>query len=244
MEWRDDGFVISARPHGETATILEAMTAAHGRRLGLVHGGASRKKAGIREPGAQVSLHWRARAEGQLGTFRAEPVQSRAGALFDDPLALAALSAACALIGAFTPERAPMPRLYQATAALLDQIASGADWMGAYAEWELTLLEEIGYGLDLATCAATGTAQELIYVSPRSGRAVSRAAGAPYADKLLPLPAPLRLGGPATAAEFAASLRVTGHFLDAWARPGLGLDRAPAARERLAALAQKRAPEP
>ena len=213
-------------------------TAARGRCLGLVHGGASRKNAALREPGAQLSLTWRGRLEGQLGSFRAEPIKSRAGPVFDDPLALAGLSAVCALLSAFLPEREPQPTLYGPTVALLDEIAAPETWPGLYAAWELAFLETLGYGLDLSSCAATGSTQELIYVSPRSGRAVSRAAGEPYAEKLLALPTPLRLGGPCAPADFAASLALTGRFIGAWAAPAIGLEGPPAARLRLQRLAE------
>lgn len=241
VEWRDVGILLQARPHGESGAILEVFAAERGRHRGLVHGGGARKRAAIREPGAQLDLTWRARLSDQLGTFRAEPIRSRAGALFDDPLALAALSSACALLSSFLPERDPQPELYGPTVELFDAFAAPDLWPGVYAAWELRLLETLGYGLDLSSCAATGTTQELIYVSPRSGRAVSRAAGAPYAEKLLALPPTLRLGGPAGPGEFANALRLTGHFLTERAAAAVGLDGAPAARRRLAALATARA---
>ena len=239
MEWRDEGVLLSARKHGETGAILEAFTAQHGRHSGLMQGGASRKNAALRQPGAQLSLTWRARLEGRLGVYRAEPIKGRAAAVFDDPLALAALSSACALLSTFLPEREPQPELYPVTLKMFDALAAGGNWTGVYAVWELELLKALGYGLDLESCAATGATQELIWVSPKSGRAVSRSAGEPYADRLLPLPQAFRLHEPLGAEDFAASLRLTGHFLTRWPVAALGLEAAPAARGRLQKLSER-----
>lgn len=243
MDWRDDGVLLSTRRHGETGAILDVFTAEHGRHLGLLHGGASRKKAPWLQPGAQLSLQWRARLDAHLGTFRAEPIKGRAAGVFDDPIALAALSSACALLSAFLPERAPEPGLYPSTLELFDAFAAPERWPALYASWELALLDALGYGLDLETCAVTGASQELVWVSPKSGRAVSRAAGAPYADRLLPLPRALRLGEAGAPDDFAAALRLTGHFWSRRVAPAVGLDGAPPARRRLAALADRAAAE-
>lgn len=246
MEWRDEGILLATRRHGESGAILEVFTARHGRHFGLMRGGGSSKQTAALQPGAQLSVTWRARLEDHLGTFRAEPAAMRAALLLDRPMALAALSAAVALLSRALPERDPQPALYAETLALFDAFSDDAAWPGLYAAWELRLLETLGVGLDLSSCAATGVTQELIHVSPRSGRAVSRAAGAPYADKLLPLPAFLRLGGPAEPDAFAAALRLTGYFLGKYAAdalsPGGGVsgaeDGPPAARKRLQRLAE------
>ncbi len=222
MEWRDDGVLLAVARHGERDAILDVLTAERGRRRGLVKGGASRRRAAELQPGAQLSLDWRARLETHLGAFRAEASKLRAGRILDDPLALAALASAAALLLAYLPEDDPQPALYTRTVALFDALHRPDAWPGLYAEWELALLAELGFGLDLSACAATGGTQELVYVSPRSGRAVSRAAGAPYAEKLLPLPASLRLGGPADATDLAAALRTTGHFWETRVAPALG----------------------
>lgn len=239
MEWRDEGLLLSVRPHGETGAVIETLTENHGRHLGLVRGGASRKRAAELQPGAQLALTWRARLEDHLGVFTAEPIRGRAGAILDQPLALAAMRAACAQLVAYLPEREAQPQLYAPTIALFDAFADPAVWPGLYAHWEVILLETLGFGLDLSTCAVTGQTQELIWVSPKSGRAVSRSAGEPYADRLLELPAFLRLGGPCDGAEFASALRLTGRFLEKWAAPALGLEAPPSARARLAALAER-----
>ncbi|MFT6775093.1 MAG: DNA repair protein RecO (recombination protein O) [Paracoccaceae bacterium] len=228
--WRDEGVLLSTRRYGEGAAILEVLTAAHGRHLGVMHGGGSRRMAPMLQPGAQLALEWRARLPEHIGTYRAEPIQSRSDAIMSDRRALAAMGAISGLLRMFVPEREPAARLYAATQTLLDSIGATPDWPQVYAAWELGLLTELGFGLDLSQCAATGATQDLVWVSPKSGRAVSRAAGAPYADKLLALPAFLRGIDGGTPAE---ALRLTGHFLDAWAAPAMGHARLPDARARL-----------
>ncbi len=240
MEWRDEGILLGARRHGEANAILDVFTASHGRHLGLQRGGGSPKRAADLQPGAQLSLTWRARLEDHLGEYRADAIGHRAARLLDHPLALAALSSAAALLTATLPERDRQPELYRETLTLFDAFADESDWPGLYAAWELRLLDNMGVGLDLTTCAATGQTQELIYVSPRSGRAVSRAAGAPYAARLLPLPACLRLGGPADPVDFANALRTTGHFLARHAPDTMAQSSgSPPARLRLQRLAEK-----
>ena len=237
MEWRDEGILLSTARHGESGLILDVFTAQHGRRKGLLRGGASRNRAAEMQIGAQLSVQWRARLETQLGRYQAEATRMRAGHVLEDRLALAALASAAALIETLIPESDPQPSLYAESVRLFDAIASDAEWPATYARWELTLLAELGYGLDLTCCAATGVSQDLVYVSPRSGRAVSRDAGAPYHDKLLSLPNFLTLdGAPATPEEFAEALKTTGFFLEHRVAPALGVDAAPA-RERLQRLA-------
>ncbi len=234
IAWRDEGVLLSARRHGEADAIIEALTAAHGRHAGVVKGGGGRRLAQL-QPGTQIALEWRARLAEHLGTVRVEPVRDRAGAIMADADALAALSSAAALLCAFLPEREPCAALYARTVALMDALAAGGAWGAAYARWELDLLATLGFGLDLSSCAATGATGALVWVSPRTGRAVSAAAGAPYADRLLALP-PFLLGeGAAAPGDLAAALRLTGWFLDRWAAPAFGLETAPPARARLAA---------
>lgn len=240
MEWRDEGILIAAAPHGEGGLILDVFTREHGRRRGLLRGGASKKRAAEMQIGAQLSVAWRARLETQLGRFQAEATRMRAGHVLEDRLALAALSSAAALLCAFTPESDPQPALYSESERLFDAIADRRDWREAYAVWELALLAELGFGLDLSACAATGGMQELVYVSPRSGRAVSRAAGEPFHDKLLPLPGFLSLeGSSASPGEFRDALRLTGYFLDRRVLEAFDLKDLPAARRRLATLADQ-----
>jgi DNA repair protein RecO (recombination protein O) len=213
MEWRDEGVLLSARPHGETSVIAEVFTAAHGRHGGVVRGGASRRMAAHLQPGAQVAATWRARLDDHLGSFTLEPLRARAGVL-GDAGRLAALTSACALLRLALPERDPHGSLWQATVALFDALESGEDtWAGDYLRWELGLLEDIGFGLDLSACAVTGVTQGLAYVSPRTGRAVSIQGAGEWADRLLPLPACLTLRGPALPTAVAEGLALTGHFL-------------------------------
>lgn len=231
MEWQAEGTVIARRPHGENAVIIEVMTAEHGRHAGLVPGGASQKRAATLQPGNRLILRWRARTGDQLGHFTPEPVRARAGIL-SDPLALAGLNAICALLSFALPERDPHPRLAFATEALLDAIDAGQDWRAEYLRWELRLLDEMGFGLDLAECAVTGARDGLAYVSPRTGRAVSRAGAGEWADRLLPLPA--ILGGTASNTDgMPEGLAITGHFLETRLAAELVGRRLPPARDRL-----------
>jgi len=236
MEWRDEGALLSARQHGETSAIVEVFTARHGRHLGVVRGGASRRIAPILQPGAQIDITWRARLDEHIGSFTVEPIRARAAALMGDRVALAALGSVTALLSFALPEREPHPGLYARTIALLDAMTETQDWTTAYPVWELALLEDMGFGLDLSRCAATGAADDLIYVSPRSGAAVSRNGAGEWADRMLPLP-PLLLGlPPSGAGDVAEALRTTGHFLERWLAPALGDRPLPAARGRLAAM--------
>ncbi|WP_126978426.1 DNA repair protein RecO [Frigidibacter oleivorans] len=237
MDWRDEGMLISVRPHGETSAIIEAFTPGRGRHAGVVRGGVSRRIAPMLQPGALVDLSWRARLEDHIGAFTVEPLRSRA-AILSDRAALAALNSLCALLRFGLPEREPHPRLYGVTQVLAEALAAGPGWTAAYLRWELLLLEELGYALDLSRCAVTGQAGDLAFVSPRSGRAVSRAGAGDWADRLLPLP-PVLLGqepgADPLAGDVAAALRLTGHFLDRMAGD-LGDRPLPEARRRLVDL--------
>jgi DNA repair protein RecO (recombination protein O) len=240
MEFTDTAIVLSARPHGETSAILEALTREHGRHLGLVRGGASRKSKSVLQPGNGVHLHWRARLGEHLGNFTVEPARARAGDMLESRESLIGLNAFAAVASAVLPEREAHAPVFEAAVLLLDAIQASdfAHWGALFVRWEAGLLDELGFGLDLTRCASTGTTEDLIYVSPGSGRAVSASAGAPYRERLLILP-PFLLGSQnATpdAADVAAGLKLTEHFL---------LDRVlmphgremPAARLRLDALA-------
>lgn len=232
MQWRDQGILLSTRRHGETSAIIEVFTPAHGRHAGVVRGGTSRKIAPILQPGAQLDVTWRARLEDHIGSFQVEPVRSRAAAALGDRLALAGLNAVTALLGFSLPEREPHPRLYQSSEQLLDLLDQPDLWPLAYLRWELGLLEEMGYALALDVCAVTGTAEDLAFVSPKSGRAVSRGAAGVWADRLLPLPDVLRGAGTGADAEVAEALRTTGHFLSQHLAKDLGNTPLPEARTR------------
>lgn len=230
MEWRDQGILLNSRPHGETSAIIDVFTAVHGRHSGVVRGGTSRRIAPILQPGAQLDLTWRARLEDHIGSYHVEPVRSRAAAAMSGRLALAGLNAVCALLAFVLPEREPHQRLFAQSETLLDLLGQDEVWPLAYLRWELVLLETMGFALDLSQCAATGGADELIYVSPRSGRAVSRQGAGAWADQMLPLPDCLRGIGPAPDAEIAQGLVTTGHFLNEKLAPALGHRPLPAAR--------------
>ncbi len=216
MEWSDSAIVLSTRPHGENGVIVELLTQLHGRHLGLVRGGSSRHIRPTLQPGNTLDVQWRGRLAEHLGSYTAELSTARAGALMEGRDSLKGLNAFVAICGAALPERQPYPPVFVVGEILLDaMVASDAShWLPLFARWEAGLLEALGFGLDLSECAATGTTDELIYVSPRSGRAVSKAGAGIYADRLFKLP-PF-LGDAAsdpTTAETCEALRMTGHFL-------------------------------
>ncbi len=243
MDWRDEGLLVSARRHGESSAIVEVFTAEHGRHAGVVRGGASRRWIPVLQPGARVSVEWSARLEAHIGTFRVDPIDTPLGSILAERAALAVLASVLALIGAALPERAAHPALYLRTRTLIASLGRAADWPALYALWELELLADLGFGLDLSACAATGAVSDLVWVSPRSGRAVSRTGGAPWAERLLPLPGFLRGEGEARDADVADALALTGFFLEARLAPGLPRERLPPARARAAqALSRQRGP--
>lgn len=238
MEWRDEGILLRVRRHGESSAIIEAMTVDHGRHCGLVRGGASKSAAAVLQPGAQLSLHWNARLSEHLGTFKVDLIRSRAAEIMADRAALAALNALSALLIEFLPEREPNEPMYHATHDLVE--ALGGDnpyWPILYAHWELSLLEVLGFGLDLTSCASTGTREDLAYVSPRSGRAVCRSAGGPFADRMLPLPPFLIRPSRPSMGDVREALRTTGYFLEKWVCPQFDVQGLPQARARLIKLA-------
>ncbi len=214
MEWRDEGIILGTRKHGETSAILEVMTRTHGRHLGLVRGGRSRKQQPVLQPGNRVDLWWRARLDEHLGTFQAEAIEMNAARLMESAVAIYGLQTMAAHLR-LLPERDAHGGLYETLGVMIAHL-DDADLAGELvARFELLILDELGFGLDLAQCAATGSRQDLVYVSPKSGRAVSRAAGEPWHDKMLALPAFLCRGtgvhGDAAAIEEA--FRLTGFFL-------------------------------
>jgi DNA repair protein RecO (recombination protein O) len=217
MEFEDDAFVLSARAHGEAGAIVDLLTAAHGRRAAHVAGGASRKMRPFLQAGAQVTAKWRARTSEQLGSAVLEPVGAGPSSLFDDPLALAGLSGAAAVAAGALPEREPHPGAFDAFEALVSAFAVPEIWPAVFVRFEAGLLDELGFGMDLSRCASTGTMDDLIYVSPRTGRAVSRAAGEPFADRLLKLP-PFLLASQNRVApgDVGDGLDLTGRFLEQW----------------------------
>ncbi|WP_171125257.1 MULTISPECIES: DNA repair protein RecO [unclassified Ruegeria] len=232
MDWRDHGILLTSRRHGETSAIIEVFTEAHGRHAGVVRGGASRKISPILQPGAQLDVLWRARLEEHLGTFQVEPLRSRAAAAFSGRLALSGLNAVVALLSFSLPEREPHPGVYKQTEQLMDLLGQDEIWPLAYLRWELALLEELGFGLDFSACAVTGATEGLVFVSPKTGRAVSKQGAGEWADRLLPLPLCLKGEGTAPDSEIAQGLRTTGYFLEHHLAPSLGHNPLPEARAR------------
>jgi len=245
MDWRDEGILLSVMRHAEHNVIIGVLTRTHGRHAGLVRGGRSQKLAPTLQPGAQLALDWNARLDEHLGVFRVEPITGRAASLMGDRLALSAFNAMSALILAFVPEREPAPDLYDETLQLVEALCARDDgWTVLYALWELRFLRSLGFGIDLTRCAATGVTVDLAYVSPRSGRAVSRSAGGPRADKMLPLPGVLTGTGKGTLGDAREALRMTGWFLEHWVCPGFERAALPDARGRLIDLLERHVPLP
>jgi len=215
MQWSDEGLVLGARKHGESGVILELMTRAHGRHLGLVHGGRSRRLQPVLQPGNSVQAQWRARLDEHLGSYSVEAGELRAARLLGSPLALYGLGAAAAALR-LLPERDPHPALYDTALVLFEHLGEPDLAPALFVRFEVAVLAEFGFGLDLDSCAATGERRDLLYVSPKSGRAVGAEAGEPYKDKLLSLPAFLRrdtvLEAPSRD-EIRAGFALTEHFL-------------------------------
>jgi DNA repair protein RecO (recombination protein O) len=231
--WREEGTLLSVRRHGETSAIVEVFTEGHGRHAGVVRGGSSRKLAPFLQPGAQLDVAWSARLDDHIGTFAVEPVKSRAAAVMGDGLALAGLNAMTALLCFTLPERESHALLYRRSLALFDLLGTNEAWPVVYLRWELALLEDMGFGLDLGSCAVTGARDDLVFVSPKTGRAVSAEAAGDWSDRLLPLPSILMGQGLGPTSEILDGLRTTGHFLARRLAPALGDRPLPAARQRL-----------
>lgn len=212
MHWQDAGFVLAVRRHGESSAIAEFLTREHGRHAGLVRGGQTPRRRALLQPGNAVTLTWRGRLPEHLGTVECELIRAHAARLIDDGQRLGALAAAAALLAATLPEREPHGGLYLSFAELIDTLETES-WPPRYVSWECELLAALGFGLDLGRCAATGTTDDLAYVSPKTGRAVSRDAGRPYHDKLLKLPGFLLGQNAIEEGDVVAGLDLTGHFL-------------------------------
>jgi DNA repair protein RecO (recombination protein O) len=234
MEWQSEAVILSMRPHGESAAVIEVLSALHGRCAGVVRGGASRRMAPHVQPGTQVVVTWRARLAEQMGRFDLEPVCGRAG-LLGDVLGLAGLNAVCALLRVALPERVGVGAFYGQTINLLDAMERGQAWPPDYLRWERDLLEVLGFGLDLTCCAVTGGREDLAFVSPKSGRAVGRDAAGAWADRLFALPPALLGQGGADAVEMGQGLAITGHFLQRGLEAVLAGRPLPEARARLVA---------
>jgi DNA repair protein RecO (recombination protein O) len=237
MEWRDEGIILGTRKHGETSAILEVMTRGHGRHLGLVRGGRSRRQQPVLQPGNRVELLWRARLDEHLGTFQAEALELNAARLFDSAVAVFGLQTLAAHLR-LLPERDPHGGLYDTLALMMAHLDDPAAAAELVVRYELLVLEELGFGLDLARCAATGGSDDLAYVSPKSGRAVSRDAGEPWRDRMLALPAFLKRGSGlrAAPADIDAAFKLTGSFLTRHGYEPRGMSEPEARQGFLAAL--------
>src|SRR6185295_17075742 len=215
MQWTDEAIVIGTRRHGETSLIVELMTRSHGRHLGLVRGGRSRRLRPVLQPGNGINASWRARLDEHLGTLSVEPMADRAARLMDSAGAVYGIQAMAALVR-LLPEREAHPRLYEHLSVTLDAFEAPVLAAALVARFEVRLLEDLGFGLDLDSCAVTGSNDDLAYVSPKTGRAVTRSAGEPYQQRLLPLPAFLldhaAVDDPSVS-DVSAAFHLTGYFL-------------------------------
>jgi len=215
VNWTDQGIIIGTRRHGETSLIVEVMTEAHGRHLGLVKGGRGREHRAALQPGNTVSAAWRARLDEHLGNWSIEPTVARAARLMETGSGVYGLQMVAALLR-ILPERDPHPALYAALAPILDSLDDPYRAGEVLVRFELLMLAEFGFGLDLSRCAATGLAGDLAFVSPKTGRAVSREAGAAYADRMFAFPrlfAERRETGPASGEALSEAFALTGYFL-------------------------------
>lgn len=215
MQWQDEAIILGVKRHGETSVIAEVMSRSRGRHLGMVRSGRSRSMQPVLQPGNLVDVTWRARLHDHLGEYRMEPVRLRAAQLMETATAVYGVQAMGALLR-LLPERDPHPHLFEAMNVILENMSNPADAGELFVRFELAVLNDLGFGLDLTECAATGTRDELVYVSPKTGRAVCRSAGLPYADRMLLLPPFLGHEGraAATCESLTAAFRLTGHFLN------------------------------
>jgi DNA repair protein RecO (recombination protein O) len=239
MEWESPGIVLDARPYGESDAVASVLTQTQGRHLGLVRG-AARRNAAIWQPGNVVQVRWVGRLADQLGSFSAELVHPAAALAMDDALTLAMLTSACAIADGALPERGPHPDLFAGLLHFIAHQSLGPQQLAELVRWETAVLGELGYGLDLTSCAVSGAREGLGWVSPRTGRAVSEAEAGTWKPRLLRLPEFLLGQGPSNAGDWRDGLALTGHFL---ARDVFGLQHRalPQARlnlyERVCALA-------
>ncbi|MEQ8479384.1 MAG: DNA repair protein RecO [Hoeflea sp.] len=243
MEWRDEGIILGLRKHGETSVIAEVMTRAHGRHMGIVRGGRSKRLQPVLQPGNTVDLVWRARLDEHLGQYQVELLNGRAGRLMQSAIGVHGVQAMATLLR-LLPERDAHPRLHDAFAVILDSLDTPDEAGALYVRFELAVLEDLGFGLDLGACAATGVQTDLVYVSPKSGRAVSAAAGAPWAERMLPLPGFLvdRSRPCSDADMLAKGFRLSGYFLERHVFEPRGIE-PPISRESFCVAALKAMPQ-
>lgn len=230
VEWTAPAIVLDARPYGEGGALITVLSAEHGRHRGLAKGGGARGQVAMWMPGNLIQCHWVARLSDQLGSFSGELVHPGAALAMEDATALAILASSCAVAEGALPEREAHPRVFDGLLRLILRLGEGEGAFPDYIAWEAVLLAEIGYGMDLSACAVTGETVDLPYVSPRTGRAVSRAAAGIWAERLLPLPAFLRGDAPSGVQDWRDGLRLTGHFLE---RDAFGLQHRPLPQARV-----------
>jgi DNA repair protein RecO (recombination protein O) len=214
MYWTDEGIILGVKAHGENSAVVTVLTLGHGLTKGYMRGAFDKRSRATVQTGNRVAVTWRSRLEDQLGNFSLEMLTCYPARVFTQAAALSALTSACEVLGTVLAERQVVPDLYERFIFLLDDLAS-PDWEKTYVRWELDLLKQLGYGIDLSRCALTGRTTGLAYVSPRTGRAVTELAGEPYRTKLLPLPAFLTMPScPASCTDFIQGMRLTGYFLE------------------------------
>lgn len=235
MKWEDEGVLLSARHYGENSAIIECLTNNHGRHVGMLRQAYSGKYNNLLEPGMQLNLVWTARLNEHLGVFLIDKVKSRTAALIQSKQKLLGFNSLISLLHISLPEREPLEILYNATVDLMDSMEKNNTWISNYVRWELLLLTELGFGLDLSKCAVTGTDSNLIYVSPKTGRAVSSSAGKEWRKKLLHLP--YFLTAPSNVIEsnpvfIQKGMTLTGYFLERWLMESLSKSTLPDARQR------------
>ena len=225
MQWTDEAVILGVRRHGENSVIAEVMTRERGRHLGLIRSGRSRTMQPVLQPGNKVEVTWRARLDEHLGEFRVEPLHLRAAHLMETATAVYGVQAMAALLR-LLPERDPHPHLFETLNVILDHVSDPTDGGELFVRFELAVLDDLGYGLDLTECAATGTKDNLTFVSPKTGRAVSYEAGLPWADKMLALPEFLasETQKAATLESLEQAFKLTGFFLQRLIYEPRGLD--------------------
>jgi DNA repair protein RecO (recombination protein O) len=220
MEWDAPAIILATKLYGEGDAVATVMTEAHGLHRGLARGGASRGKAGTWQPGNMVQVQWTARLSDQLGSFAGELIHAGAAQAMPEAMPLAMLSAVCAVAEGGLPEREPLPRIFAGLLRLIPRLPLGDAVLAELVRWEMVVLSDLGYGLDLSACAVTGRTEGLAYVSPRTGRAVTREGAGNWAARLLPLPGFLVGTKLPDSTDWRNGLRLTGHFL---ARDAFGL---------------------
>jgi len=231
MEWRDKGILLATRPFGETSLIIDVFTPDHGKSSGVVRGGQSKKLKPILQIGAQIDLTWRARLEEHLGSFQVELIRSRTANVMNDGLLLAGMLSSATLINRFFPTGQVYKEFYESSENLFDLLQFPDIWILGYFKWELEFLETLGFGLDLKKCAVTGSTEGLKFISPKSGRAVSKSAAGDWSSKLLPFP--IAASGQVNSLEdILDGLKVSQFFLEKKVLTAFGMEHLPSARSR------------